>query len=96
MLIDSATTPCFASHLSLNHNGLVGECIRGPKVVVRNALELRHLQCFLLVAVSPSIHSFSEKTFLGLRFNVPPHFKCVEFLFWVTNNERVECVYSTS
>ena len=36
VLIDSATTICFASHLSLNQNGLVGKCIRGPKPVVHN------------------------------------------------------------
>jgi hypothetical protein len=39
VLIDSATTLCFWSQISLNQNGLVGKCIRGPKIVVHNALE---------------------------------------------------------
>jgi len=39
VLIDSATTLSVASHLSLNHNGLVRKCTRGPKNVVHNALE---------------------------------------------------------
>ena len=39
VLIDSATTLRFASYLSLNQNGLVGKCIRGPKIVVHNAFE---------------------------------------------------------
>ena len=37
VLIDSATTQCFASRLSLHHNGFVGECIQGRKIDVRNA-----------------------------------------------------------
>jgi len=39
--------------------------------------------------LSPTIHSFSLKIFLGLRFYVLPHIKCIEFLFWVTNNEEL-------
>ncbi len=37
VLINSTTTQCFASHLSLNQNGLVGKCIRDKKIVVHNA-----------------------------------------------------------
>ena len=37
VLIDSTTTQCFASPLSLSKNGLVGNCIRGAKIVVHNA-----------------------------------------------------------
>ena len=37
VLIDSSTTQCVESNLSLNHNGLLGECIQGPKNVVHNA-----------------------------------------------------------
>jgi len=36
VLIDSAATLSFASQLSLNHNGFVGKCIRGPKSGVHN------------------------------------------------------------
>ncbi len=65
------------------------------EIVVHNAHGLRDLQCFLLAAVSLTIHAFGQKTFLGLRFYVLPHLKCAEFIFWATSNERVECVYST-
>jgi len=37
VLIDLAVTLSFASQISLNQNGLVGKCIRGPKIVVHNA-----------------------------------------------------------
>jgi len=36
VLIDSKVTLSCFSQISLNQNGLVGECIRGPKVVVHN------------------------------------------------------------
>jgi len=39
VLIESAATLGFFSRISLNHNGLVGKCIRGPTIVVHNALE---------------------------------------------------------
>jgi len=37
VLIDPNATLSFASQISLNQNGLVGKCIRGPKIVVHNA-----------------------------------------------------------
>jgi hypothetical protein len=66
VLIDSVATLSVLSQMSFNQNSLVGNYIRGPKLIVYNALEKRDMQCFLLAAVSPTIHSFSEKAFLGL------------------------------
>jgi hypothetical protein len=37
VLIDSVVTLSFLSQTSLNQNGLVGKCIRGPKIVVHEA-----------------------------------------------------------
>jgi len=37
VLIDSAATISFFSQISLNKNGLVGKCIRSPKIFVHNA-----------------------------------------------------------
>jgi hypothetical protein len=70
VLIDLAATLSFASQKSLSRNSLVGEYIRGPKNGVHNVNGQRDLQCFLLATVSPTMFSFSQKTFLGLRFQL--------------------------
>jgi len=75
--------------------GLVGKCIHGPKIIVYNVHGHRDTQCFLLTTVSLTMLSLSQKTFLFLVFYVLLHLKCVEFVRWVTNNERLECVHST-
>jgi hypothetical protein len=36
VLNDSVATLCFESKKSLNRNSLVGQCIRGPKIVIHN------------------------------------------------------------
>jgi hypothetical protein len=89
VLIDSIAPLCCASQKSLNRNGLVGEYTRGPKIVVHHVNGQRRT-----IPFSPTILFVSQKSFLDLRFHVLPHLRCV-ILFWVTNNERVECVYLT-
>jgi len=70
VLIDSATTLRFFSRKSLNRNSLVGECIRGPKIVIYNARGQQDPQCFLLAAIAPPMPSFIQNTFLGCRFQL--------------------------
>ena len=95
VIIDSSATLSFASQKSLRRIGLVGRCICCPKIFVHNFCGQRDPQCFLLATFSLTILSYSQETFLVLRFYVLPQLKCVGFFFWVASNERVECVYST-
>ncbi len=76
VLIDSTTTLNFVSRDLLTRNSLLGKCIREPKIAIRIANEQRisrlkhfHLPMFRWV-----------RKFIGLRFTVLPHLKCVDFI----------------
>jgi hypothetical protein len=78
VLIDSAATLNYASQDFLTRNNMLGDCIRGPKIVVRIASEQR---ISTNKSFSPTHVSIGQKKFLGLNFTVLPHLKCVDFIF---------------
>jgi hypothetical protein len=78
MLIDSAATLNFVSQEFCIQNGLVGKCVRGPKISVRIANEHRISTNTSFSPASLLIHHIK---FTGLTFIVLPHLKCVDFIF---------------
>jgi hypothetical protein len=78
VLIDSTTTLNFASQNFLTRNDLLGECIRGPKIVIRIANEQRILTN---KTFSPTNVSLGQKKITCLNFKVLPHLKGADFIF---------------
>ena len=66
VLIDSATTLCFASCLSLTKMVLLEIVFEVQNSLFIMLLNNNMCNAFFLAAVSPTINSFSEKTFVGL------------------------------
>ena len=78
VLIDLAATLNFASREFLTRNGLMDECVRGPKFAVRIANE----KCISTnKSCSPTSLFIHQIKFTGLIFTVVPHLKCVDFIF---------------
>ena len=74
VLIDSTTTLNFVSQ----EFGLVGKCVRGPKIAARIANEQRISTSKSFSPTSLVIHQIK---FTCLTFTVLPHLKCVDFIF---------------
>ncbi len=68
--IDSATTLNFLSQELFIRNGLVGKCVRGPKIAVRIANEQR---ISTNKSFSPTSLFSHQIKFTGLAFTVLPH-----------------------
>jgi len=77
VLIDSAATLNFVSQELFIRNGLVGKCVRGPKIAVRIANERRISTNKSFPPTSLFIHQIK---FTSLTFVVLPHLKCVDFV----------------
>ena len=106
VLFDSATTLSFASRKSLNWNGFVGKCIRGPNLGVHNDNGQR---LSATITLSPTMLYVSQKLFLGLGFwrsSVASQLRCVLLGFqkwkswdhsvhllivWVIDNQLFYC-----